>query len=94
MKAEEIAEKEYPYEESGMYVAYREGFVKGYNYDKWIKCSERLPEKEYAYNVYVTNIGVGVLCFSNGVWTMPLHKTILIEDVTHWQPLPNKPTEL
>ena len=26
----EMAEREYPKEESGMYIAYREGFIKGY----------------------------------------------------------------
>jgi hypothetical protein len=67
-------------------------YIKGHqDTNKWIDCNDRLPEKEDVYNVYVTNIGVGSLSFINGLWTMPLFKTIVIENVSHWMPLPDKP---
>jgi len=68
----------------------RKAYIKGHqDANQWIDCKERLPEKEDVYNVYVTNIGVGSLSFINGLWTMPLFKNIVIENVSHWMPLPS-----
>ncbi len=62
---------------------------------EWIKCSERLPDK-----------GTDVLCLSNGKifhswWDdvssscdwYDIKNTWIIEDVTHWMPIPPLPSE-
>ena len=64
----------------------------------WIKCSERLPEKNGNYLVYLDYEEVYVLPFSSrhSAWNSrdhedpPLHQ---IDGVTHWMPLPEGPKE-
>ncbi|CBJ80312.1 conserved hypothetical protein [Xenorhabdus bovienii SS-2004] len=70
----------------------------------WIKCSERLPEiRDDSVIVYFSNgsmdmvhiedcfrdIGAGVDENGNQLWT----KWYLSIGITHWQPLPEPPTE-
>lgn len=70
--------------------------------DKWIKCSDRLPENQdldegdndYCFVYYddLSTYGTAKAMYCNGEWyTSYISK--LIYPVTHWQPLPEFPTE-
>ena len=96
MKAEEIAEKEYPILKVSGNLEYmkiiaqnakqllkRKGFVKGYNYDKWIRIKDEFPIDGSYVIGYNRELGVREVRFHNVSHT-----------ITHWQPLPEIPTEL
>lgn len=59
---------------------------------RWIPCSERLPEEQGEYEVFVD----GSMDDKRGVYTpfyfFPIHKRFR-EDVTHWRALPEAPKE-
>ena len=98
---EEIAEREYPnrYKEDISYdynEEAREGFIKGYQAAqeemKWIKCSEKMPNKD--------EVGNKVLLYritneSQELLSISIHDTYSVKfcnpDETWWQPLPQKP---
>lgn len=45
--------------------AYLDGYNRGLSEDRWIPCSERLPEEDGTLRGYLASIGdwVGILCF-------------------------------
>ena len=60
--------------------------------DNWIKCSDELPENDIKYLV-IRNGEQDVLLFDDGFWCRDKGYGDLNEEVTHWQPLPKKPTK-
>lgn len=61
-----------------------------YPQNKWIKCSERLPEPNTRVLIYSLNKEVGVALYQEltGFGYIPFYG-----EVTHWQPLPQPPLE-
>ena len=62
---------------------------------KWIKCSERMPEK--LDDVLVTDgVYVEVKWWNGYIWDCwaPRNSDISYKDVTHWMPLPEPPEVL
>jgi hypothetical protein len=56
MTIEKQAEELYPREESGMYIAYREAYIKGFkDANKWVDCKDRLPDEIGNYLVFNDN---------------------------------------
>lgn len=56
---------------------------------EWIKCSERLPNDQLVQQVIVTDgCSVQSAVFHNGYFDC----LMLVQKVTHWQPLPPPPT--
>ena len=58
---------------------------------RWIPVEERLPENWAGVIVYGEEIGV----LNNG-WTVDgkwFDQTTILDDITHWQPLPKEPEE-
>ena len=68
----------------------------------WVPVSERLPDKDAVVLVYKQEFGlIGTAKYSgNGFWGFdmrtrdPMHKFTVMGGVTHWQPLPNPPSEV
>lgn len=56
--------------------------------NEWIPVGERLPEVGVSVLVYEPNRHIQKTCRDNYDWILP-HKS----NVTHWQPLPNPPSE-
>lgn len=104
MKAEEIADQEYPtsidtFNLNGHDEAedLRIAFIKGYNYDKWIKCSEETPTNRESIMLFHKKYKQiqGYFETKDGVfWDNSSSLAFEIGSITHWQPLPNIPTEL
>ena len=70
---------------------YDDGYDEGFNADKWIPCSDKLPEKDGFYNVtvkfwHLNNPTTMSSHFENGKWTCVAldEKDVVIA----WQPLP------
>ena len=71
--------------------------------NRWIPCSERLPEKSGQYLVCAIYVGVSLASFDRdkrewGYWQDDPcgwngEKWIEIDEVTHWMPLPEPPKE-
>ena len=90
MTLEEILEKQYPLlgivgMDARNYLR-KEGFVEGYRYDKWVKCSDRMP---HGYGAF--------LCYNDGnFWTCTFDGNKWVQSITdylptHWMELPYKP---
>ena len=68
----------------------------------WISVDERLPDKDAVVLVYKQEYGlIGTAKYSgNGFWGFdnqtrdPMHKFTFMGGVTHWQPLPQPPSEV
>lgn len=58
---------------------------------EWIKCSERLPEKDGFYLVYPRLNGWSESWFNGGKFAI---SRFYGAEVTHWLPLPAPPEEL
>ena len=57
---------------------------------EWISVEERLPE-ETAWVLVYAGGAMNCMAFYNGEfedWTLPTASNIIIEDITHWMPLP------
>ena len=97
MKAEEIAEKEFliNYDYHSFKDSYIDGFIKGYNYDKWIKCSEQMPDEEIVGDKVLLKRDVNTSQLSLAV---TIHDTKMVKycdlESTYWHPLPSNPKEL
>jgi hypothetical protein len=57
---------------------------------EWIKCSDKLPQKDLECLIYDINKQIYNACF-NGQYFYTGEYDIEIEDVTHWMPLPEPP---
>ena len=61
---------------------------------EWIKCSDRLPEKETMVLTYSpeTNLRWGMIAF-HGAWEVAIEGMETVSGITHWMPLPQPPKE-
>lgn len=80
------------------FMAYCAGYMSGAALaaPKWIKCSERLPRHNEVLLVWKGRVCSGWFMEGDGeveaCWALSGHAlTVLIGDVTHWQPLPAAP---
>lgn len=62
---------------------------------EWIRVKDRLPETWVEVLVFVPDVGCEVawLCGSTGFWRWVWTGESIINDVTHWMPLPEPPGE-
>ncbi len=58
---------------------------------KWIKCSDRLPDKNGWYLVYRKNHELHTSYYKHYGWEDRNSMVIFFTDITHWMPLPKKP---
>jgi len=58
--------------------------------EKWVPVTERLPEKEGYYSIFLQSIGTVTGYFLHGEWSLPDLKPVF---PTHWQPLPQPPKD-
>ena len=60
---------------------------------KWISVKERLPDDSSWVLVYADG-AMNCMAFSKGKWvdwTLSSAGNIVISDITHWMPLPDRP---
>lgn len=64
---------------------------------EWIKCSERMPEETGDIIVFSDGIVMSGISYSRRkgfyIDALEYDDDEPIDDVTHWMPLPNPPTE-
>ena len=59
---------------------------------RWIPVSERLPDLEVSVLTYYCGVCVGEL-YEDGAWEISGFEGFVLEEVTHWMPLPPPPKE-
>ncbi|HCR1961870.1 TPA: DUF551 domain-containing protein [Enterobacter kobei] len=62
---------------------------------EWIKCSERMPEEDAEEQVLACFKGgdISTLYYIEGQWDDAYGILPIRQDVTHWMPLPDPPSE-
>lgn len=58
----------------------------------WIKCSDKLPEERDGFFVVTNGYKLFIATYGEGRWSYEDEGWIL-DDVTHWMPLPELPKE-
>ena len=59
---------------------------------KWTKCTDKLPKIEGNYSVGNPEYESGQCYFAEGEWLPHNLNPYNIGTITHWMPLPKKPT--
>ena len=63
----------------------------------WISVNEKLPDDETDVLAYLRNgeeTRIAACCYARGVWyDCVMNCVVVIQDVTHWMPLPEPPKE-
>ena len=62
----------------------------GYTVQKWIPCSERLPESSI-YVLCAGRDGMGILRYTGATWLDENAIAYTTNEITHWMLLPNMP---
>lgn len=60
---------------------------------KWISVKDRLPEKPFSFVIVYADGAMSTLGYGeNGFFEpYPVRTQVVIEDITHWMPLPEPP---